>query len=386
MPDLLNMRKFVAPEIIFGQGSRKLAGRHAKQFSAKKVLIVSDPGVMKAGWHKDIQNSLDTAGIPWTIYSQVVSNPREDDIMAGAELFKREKCDAIIAIGGGSTMDTGKGIGIVYSNRKNILDFEGIDKIPIPAPPLICVPTTAGTSSDVSQFCIITDQKEQNKISIVSKSIVPDVSLVDYETTTSMDFYLTACTGIDALVHAMEAFVSKGSGPLTDMYALQAIRQVYKVLPELLKDLNNTKLREEMMLASMNAGLAFSNAILGAVHAMSHSLGGYYDLFHGELNGILLDHVVAYNFDASPEKFREIAKAMDIHTDGLTNKMVKKELFKTIGELKRISGITQHLSEKGIKTTDIPFLSKHAIKDACMITNPKPANQRDLEVIYEESL
>jgi alcohol dehydrogenase class IV len=256
----------------------------------------------------------------------------------------------------------------------------------MPVPPLIFIPTTAGSSSDVSQFCIILDPDERVKITIVSKAIVPDVSLIDPEATTSMNTYLTACTSVDALVHAIEAFVSTGSGVLTDSDAIEAIKLVNGYLPALIKDQGNTVLREKIMLGSMRAGLAFSNAILGAVHGMSHSLGGFLDLTHGECNAMLLEHVINYNFDYAPDKFKLISEAMQINTKGLNSLEIKNALISHVIDLKRQVGITNKLSEIGVKSSDIPVLTKKAVKDVCMLTNPRKVKERDIEVIYEESM
>lgn len=386
MSQVLNLRKFVSPEIIFGSGSRHLAGKYAKQFGARKILLVTDPGVIKAGWVSDIQKSLENIAIPYTVYSNVSPNPRSIEVEEGAKKFRSEGCNVIVAIGGGSPMDCAKAIGIVVTNNKSILDFEGVDKIQIPIPPLVFIPTTAGTSADVSQFCIITNREERVKIAIVSKSVVPDVSLIDPDTTKTMDNYLTACTGVDALVHAIEAYVSTGSGPLTDNYAEEAISLVYHYLPQLLKEPDNNFLREKIMLASLKAGLAFSNAILGAVHAMAHSLGGYLDLAHGECNALLLEHVINYNFNSCRDKFIRIANIMEIDSRGLSDKEIKNKLIVTVMELKKKVGITEQLEKRGVKLTDIPQLSKKAVKDACMLTNPRKANEADVNTIYREAM
>ena len=386
MSDLLNLRKFVSPELIFGSGARKLAGRYARQFLASKVLLVTDEGIIKAGWLTDVEESLNEAGVPYHVFSNVTPNPRVDEVMKGAEIYRDHGCDIIIAIGGGSPMDCAKGIGMVCSNNMHILEFEGVDKIHTPVPPMIFIPTTAGTSADVSQFCIISNKDELVKIAIISKAIVPDIALIDPETTTTMDPYLTACTGIDALVHAIEAFVSIGSGALTDAYAIEAIKLVNQNLPTLLRNQANVELRESIMLASMKAGLAFSNASLGAVHAMAHSLGGFLDLPHGECNALLLNHVINYNYDSAMEKFRVIAEAMGIDTRGLTGRMIKEQLMTRISILKSDVGITNQLKAKGVKTSDTQELARKAVRDACMLTNPQKANRRDLEVIYEEAM
>lgn len=386
MSSLLNLRKFVAPEIIFGTGARFLAGKYAQQFTASKVLVVTDQGVITAGWLTDVQQSLEEAGVPYHVFSHVTPNPRAAEVMEGAEVYRNEGCDVIVALGGGSPMDCAKGIGIVSSNHDDILSFEGVDNIQAPPPPLIFIPTTAGTSADVSQFCIIANQDELVKIAIVSKAIVPDVALIDPETTTTMDAYLTACTGMDALVHAIEAYVSIGSGVLTDLYALEAIQLLQQNLAKLLKDQDDIWLREKIMLGSMQAGLAFSNASLGAVHAMAHSLGGFLDLPHGECNALLLDHVINFNFDVAPERYGMIAEAMGINSRGLNKTEVKDRLIDSVLALKYEVGIRNQLRQRGVKTSDIPELSQKAIKDACMLTNPRKAVQRDIEVIYEEAM
>lgn len=384
--DVTNLRKFVSPEIVFGAGSRKAVTNFASNFGARKVLLVSDPGVAAAGWVAEIEFLLLEAGLQYTTFTGVSPNPRVEEVMLGAELYKSSECDVIVAIGGGSPMDCAKGIGIVSAHGRSILDFEGVDTITIPSPPLILIPTTAGTSADVSQFAIISDPNRRFKFSIISKAVVPDVSLIDPEVTQTMDTYLTACTGVDAMVHAIEAFVSTGSGPLTDAHALEAVRLINTHLEPLIANPTDANLREQIMLGSMQAGLAFSNAILGAVHAMSHSLGGFLDLPHGLCNAMLLDHVVAYNYSACEDRFKRIAETMGIDTRGMSTPTVRARLLGRIGELKRNVGLEQKLGELGVRTSDIPSLSGFAMQDPCILTNPRKSSLRDVEVVYEEAL
>ncbi|CDZ93953.1 alcohol dehydrogenase-like regulatory protein ErcA [Pseudomonas saudiphocaensis] len=379
-------RKFVSPEIVFGAGCRHSAGNYAKNFGARKVLLVSDPGVAAAGWVADIQASLALQNIEQHLFTQVSANPRTEEVMLGAEVYRSQACDAIVAVGGGSPMDCAKGIGIAVAHGRNIIEFEGVDTLRVPSPPLILVPTTAGTSADVSQFVIISNQVEKMKFSIVSKGAVPDVSLIDPETTLSMDPFLSACTGIDALVHAIEAFVSTGSGPLTDPHALEAMRLINGHLTQMIANPADIELREKVMLGSMQAGLAFSNAILGAVHAMSHSLGGYLDLPHGLCNAVLVEHVVAFNFSAAPERFKVVAETLGIDTRGLTHSQVRDRLVAHLIQLKQSIGFSESLKLHGVNISDIPFLSRHAMQDPCILTNPRSSTQRDVEVVYAEAL
>ncbi len=384
--DISNLRKFVSPEIIFGVGARKSVANYARTFGARKVLVVSDPGVVAAGWLEDISTLLSEEDIEHVTFTEVSPNPRAEEVMKGAQVYQEHNCNVIVAIGGGSPMDCAKGIGIVCANGKHILDYEGIDTIHLPIPPLIFIPTTAGTSADVSQFAIISDPVEKIKISIVSKAVVPDVALIDPETTMTMDPFLSACTGIDALVHAIEAFVSTGAGPLTDMHALDAMRLINENIVTLVQNPSDIQVREQIMLGSMKAGLAFSNAILGAVHAMSHSLGGYLDLPHGLCNAMLLEHVIDFNYKEANDRFKVVAETMGIDTRGLNTVQIQKSLMTRVIALKQDVGLTQKLAESGVHMTDIPVLSDHAMLDPCILTNPRKSNKRDVAAVYEEAL
>lgn len=384
--DISNLRKFVSPEIIFGAGARHTVANYASTFGARKVLIVSDPGVVAAGWVADVIASLEAQDIDYAVFTNVSPNPRCEEVMAGAEFYIEQGCNVIVGVGGGSPMDCAKGIGIVSTHGRHILEFVGVDMIDRPIPPLIFVPTTAGTSADVSQFAIISDQAEMIKVSIVSKSVVPDVSLIDPETTVTVAPFLSACTGVDALVHAIEAFVSTGAGPLTDMHALDAIRIINTHLVDLVNNPKDIFLREQIMLGSMKAGLAFSNAILGAVHAMSHSLGGFLDLPHGLCNAMLLEHVINFNYPEAENRFKVIAQTLGIDVRGLTTLQVKQRLIQHLVALKANVGLTQKLGINGVTPSDIPILSAKAMTDPCILTNPRRSNQRDVEVVYEEAL
>lgn len=386
MADGFELRKFVAPEFVFGVGSRLLAGRYAKNMGGRKVLVVSDPGVVAAGWTRDVTNSLEEAGLPYALFTAVTPNPKVEEIMAGVAVYESEQCNMLVAVGGGSPIDCAKGIGIVSSNHRHILLFEGVDMVTAAMPPLICVPTTGGTSADVSQFAIISNPVEKVKFAIISKSVVPDLALIDPETLTSMDAYLTACTGLDALTHAIEAYVSTAHSAMTDIHAIEAIRLVSANLLDSISNLNDLELRSRVMQGSLQAGLAFSNAILGANHAMAHSLGGALDIAHGECNAVLLDHVIEFNMPASPERFENIAAAMGLDLRGMNSTMKKAALLNHVRALKRAAGVNRSLKELGVGRSDVTFFSDHALKDPCMATNPRRASQRDIEVVYEESL
>lgn len=382
---ITELRKFVAPETIFGVGALHVTGQYARKFGISRPLVVTDPGVVAAGWADKILASLEKSDIAGVVFSAVTPNPKAEEVMAGVTHYLENGCDGIVAVGGGSPMDCAKGIGIVVTNGGHILDYEGVDKIIVPMPPLICVPTTAGTSADVSQFAIINDTRRKTKIAIISKTIIPDVALIDPETLTTMDSALSACTGMDALVHAIEAFVSNAHSAMTDLHALEAIRLVHGHLLESLHDPLNLELRAKTMLGSMQAGLAFSNASLGAVHAMAHSLGGYKNLPHGECNALLLRHVVDFNFSAAPERFKAIAEAMSLDARGMTTSEIKSWLLERLDGLRTAAGITTTLGTRGIRVDDIPVLAEKAELDPCLVTNPKAVTKRDIQCIYEEA-
>ena len=381
------LRKFVAPEFIFGVGARLQAGLYAKNLGASTVLVVSDPGVIAAGWTSEVIQTLHAEGLQVVLFSDVTPNPRDFEVMQGVERYLEADCDAIVAIGGGSPIDCAKGIAVVVANGGHILDYVGVDTVGEPGPPLICIPTTAGTAADVSQFAIIVDSGNRNKVAIITKAIVPDLSLIDPATTTTMDPFLSACTGVDALSHAIEAAVSNAHSPITDLHALKAIELIKDNIEKVILNPLDLHAREGMTLGCLEAGLAFSNASLGAVHAMSHSLGGFFDLPHGECNAILLPHVMEFNFPASDAQFRKIMNCLAL--DGpkqMTSREAQKLILSEVNRLRQAIGIQETLSDRGVHRTDIHELAGKALHDPCLVTNPRVARKRDLEVIYEEAL
>lgn len=383
---ILELRKFVVPEFVFGPGARRLAGRYAKNFGGKKVLLVTDEKLRKeTPWVQEVGEALDEAGLAYVTFDQVSSNPRACEVLAGTQLFHDERCNLLVALGGGSVMDCAKGIGILCSNGGSMADYEGVDQVLRPMPPLLCIPTTSGTASEVSQFAIIVDEQRKAKMSIVSKAVVPDVGLVDPEVTMTMDPHITRCTGLDVLSHAVEAYVSNASSPLTDLHAMEAIRLVQEGLPKVLAHPEDLYWRSKMMLASLQAGMAFSNAILGAVHAMSHSLGGYLDLTHGECNAILLGPVMEYNYPACPEKFQAIGHVFGLSLEYLPVPQAGRELCLAMEDFRKRVGLSHSLRNLGVTRELFPQLARYALQDACLATNPRAMEQADLEAVYEKA-
>lgn len=381
-----DLRKFVAPEFVFGEGAGELAGQHVANLSARKVLLVTDKGLLGTPWPQMIMDSLTEAGVRYELFSDIRPNPRESEVMAGAEMFRERDCEAIVAVGGGSPMDCAKGIGIVCTNNRHILEFEGADMVPLPGPPLVCVPTTSGSAADVSQFCIITDTARKLKIAIVSKTMVPDVSLIDPRMTTTMSRDLTAHTGLDTLTHAVESFVSNATSPFTELHSLEAVRNVAAHLEHAIEDPLNMEARAGMSLATTYAGLAFSNAILGAVHAMAHSLGGLLDLPHGLCNAILLDHVIEYNFSSTPQRYARLAEALGAQIDpSMSEDELLERTLEAFRSVKKRCGVTVSLADLGVSPEDIQNLAAAAMNDPCMLTNPRQAAVAELERVYDRA-
>ncbi len=376
------LRKFVAPEIITGLDARLSVGRYIINLGGKKPMIVTDPSVSGQLWFSEILNNIESNDINYEIFEGVSENPRASETMDGAEQFLLEGCDLIVAIGGGSPIDCAKGISVVTSNGGYILDYEGVDEIRLPGPPLICIPTTAGTAADVSQFAIINDSVHMVKKAIISKKIVPDLALIDPVPLMTMSSHLTACTGMDALTHAIEAYVSNAQSALTDVHALEAIYLLRKFIEDAIRPDRSIETMYQMMLGSLLAGLAFSNASLGAVHAMAHSLGGYLDLPHGECNSILLSHIVGKNYESVPERYRLIAKKMGIATDELDDNNLKSKLTEHIAALRERVGISSKFEVPSLNDAMLDQMTENALMDPCMVTNPCVLSPNDVRDIY----
>ena len=380
------LRKFVAPEVVFGEDSRLLAGGYAQRLGIGRCLLVTDSGVEAAGWADEATASLREAGLDVVRFAAVSSNPRDHETMAGAELYVESQCDGLLTVGGGSVIDCAKGIGIVCSNALPILEFAGVDRVAAPMPPLLCIPTTSGTAADVSQFAIINDVARRTKVAIISKAVVPDVSLVDPLPLTTMDAHLTACTGVDALCHAFEAYASNAASPLTDLHALEAVRLIARALPRTLEQPDDMAARVDMMMASTQAGLAFSNASLGAVHAMAHSLGGYLDLPHGECNALLLPHVAAYNYEHAAARYDHLGRLLDLGMDQPRPARRRDSLVERLLEFRTSLGIAGGLAERGVSADDVALMADKALVDPCNATNPRLPSQADLTALYREAM
>ncbi|MDO8841570.1 iron-containing alcohol dehydrogenase [Methanocalculus sp.] len=381
----LTLRKFVMPEVVFGEGARRQAVQYLDNLGVNHALLVTDPGVIASGWIAEIAAASEAEGIAVSIFSKISENPRTNEVESGAQVYRRNDCNGILAIGGGSSMDCAKGIAILSTNGGEIRNYEGVDQIPHMGPPLICIPTTAGSSADISQFAVITDRNKKKKFGIISKTIIPDVSLVDPDMLSTLPRSYIAYCGFDALTHAIEAYVSTGSSHLTDLHALEAIRLIKDALPRVYKNKDDAEGTRFMALGSLHAGIAFSNASLGLVHAMAHPLSGVYDLLHGEMNSLLLPHIIRYNFESSRSRYEQIAMTLGVPEDEISREGVEA-LINVLGEIAEDVGITGTLSDRGVMKRDIPTLADFAVVDGCIVTNPRLPTWEEVTQIYEKAL
>lgn len=380
--NLLELRKFVIPEIIIGVDARLLIGRYISHFNAKKPMIVTAKDIKDWEWFHETIEQIRPHVEKLFFFDDITPNPKDTEAMLGAELFLSLDCDLIIAIGGGSAIDCAKCISIVASNGGNILDYEGVDEVLMPGPPLICIPTTAGSSADVSQFAIIKDTSSDIKRAIISKKVVPDLALIDPIPLMSMDPYLTACTAMDALTHAIEAYVSNTHSALTDVHALESIDLINQAIESSITPTRTVEIMFQLMLGSLQAGLAFSNASLGAVHAMSHSMGGLLDLPHGECNSILLEHIIRINFDTVPERYRDIAKKLGLSVDNVSNFLLLEMIIDRIVSIRSSLNIPASIKVAGLSEQSVDYLVANALNDPCMVTNPRTLTKEEVRSIY----
>jgi alcohol dehydrogenase class IV len=378
--------KFHAPEIVFGPGSLAEAGFAAGRLGARRPLVVTDPGIIQAGWVEELLDHLRASGTSPVVWSRVTPNPRDHEIRAAYAHYVEWECDVIIGIGGGSVADAAKGVAVLSGNGGDILDYAGVDQMSHPIPPLLIIPTTSGTGADVSQFCIVTDTERSVKITIMGRALVPDISITDPQLLVTMPPELNAATGLDALTHGIEAYVSLAHNPLADTHALNAVGLVHGHLRATMDSPADPDPRCQMAQASLQAGLAFSNAILGATHAMSHQVGGFLDAPHGVVNGVLLPHVIRYNARATPDRFVALARAAGLAVDGVPGEEAAELLADHVRRLADDVGVPRGLRDLGVSDGDVPRLAHTTLDDACLTTNPRAATEPDIEQLFRDAL
>lgn len=383
----MSVNTYFIPTInSIGQGSVNEVGNHIKSLGGNKVLIVTDEMLAKLGMAEKVKGILVEAGLKVVIFDGAQPNPTDLNVAAALAMWNEQSCDSIVSLGGGSSHDCAKGLGLVAANGGNIRDYEGLDKSTKKFPPFVAVNTTAGTGSEMTRFCIITNTSRKVKMAIVDWRVTPNVSINDPELMVGMPPALTAATGMDALTHSIEAYVSSAATPLTDSAALMAIKLISKYLPKAVANGTNMEAREKMAYAQFLGGMAFNNASLGYVHAMAHQLGGFYNLPHGVCNAILLPIVSKFNILASAEKFQDIAIAMGENVTGLSVNDAAHVAIDSIVRLSKCVGIPSGLTELGVKEEDFEVMATNAKADACQFTNPRLATLQQVIELFRQAL
>jgi alcohol dehydrogenase len=377
---------FIPSVTLMGPGCAKEVGPKAKELGAKKALLVTDAGLMKMGVADTIAGYIKEAGVDVVIYPGAEPNPTDKNVHDGVKVFQDESCDFIVSLGGGSSHDCAKGIGLVTAGGGHIRDYEGVDKSTVPMTPLIAINTTAGTASEMTRFCIITNTDTHVKMAIVDWRCTPLIAVDDPVLMLGKPPALTAATGMDALTHAVEAYVSTIATPITDACAEKAIRLIAEWLRPAVAMGANIEARDAMCYAQYLAGMAFNNASLGYVHAMAHQLGGFYNLPHGVCNAILLPSVCDFNMIACPDRFADIAEFMGVDTTGMPVTEAAKAGIDAIRELSVSIGIPADLKELDVKEEDLKTMAENAQKDACMLTNPRKATLDQVIEIYKTAM
>lgn len=383
------IHRFILNEVsYFGPGARKELPEVVKRLGKNKALIVTDAGLVKFGVAKMVTDVLDEAGIPFEIFSDVKPNPTVSNVKNGIEAYKASGADFIIAIGGGSSIDTAKAVGIVINNPEfsDIVSLEGCAPTTHKSVPIVALPTTAGTAAETTINYVIIDEENHKKMVCVDPNDIPAVAIVDAELMYSLPASLTAATGMDALTHAIEGYITKGAWALSDMFEIEAIRMISRNLPTAVAEPSNPQARDAMAVAQYVAGMAFSNVGLGLVHGMAHPMGSLFDIPHGVANALLLPTIMEWNMPACLDKYPAIAEAMGVDISGMTREEAAQAACDAVKALAIKVGIPQHLSELGIGEKDIQALSEQAIADVCTPGNPRDVTIDNIVALYKKVL
>ncbi|APG28299.1 L-threonine dehydrogenase [Syntrophotalea acetylenivorans] len=377
---------FIPSVTLMGVGCANEVGPKAAELGAKKVLLVTDAGLNKMGVAPKIADTIKAAGVDCIIYDGAEPNPTDKNVHDGVKVFEDEGCDFIVSLGGGSSHDCAKGIGLVTAGGGHIRDYEGVNKSTVPMTPLVAINTTAGTASEMTRFCIITNTDTHVKMAIVDWRCTPLVAVDDPVLMVGKPPALTAATGMDALTHAVEAYVSTIATPITDACAEKAMRLIAQWLRPAVALGANIEARDMMCYAQYLAGMAFNNASLGYVHSMAHQLGGFYNLPHGVCNAILLPCVCEFNLIACPDRFADIAEFMGVDTVGMTQTEAAEAGIAAIRELSASIGIPAGLTDLDVKEEDFKVMAENAKKDACQLTNPRTATLEQVIGIFKAAM
>ena len=371
----------------YGAGSRSVLADEIKKRGLKKIFVVTDKDLLKFGVVEKVTTILDAEKIEYTIFSNVKQNPTVAQVKEGVQAFSTSGADAIVAIGGGSPIDTAKAIGIISKNPEfaDVVSLEGVANTKNKSIPIIALPTTAGTAAEVTINYVITDEENVKKMVCVDPNVIPILSIVDAELMLSLPPSLTAATGMDALTHAIEGYITKGAWEMSDMFELKAIEMIAKHLPIVVKNPSDVVAREGMAVAQYIAGMGFSNVGLGLVHGMAHPLGAYYDIPHGVANALLLPIVMEYNTESAISKYADIARAMGIKVDHLSAQEAAQAAVQAVKNLAIEVGIPEKLRLLNVKEEDLERLSQSAFEDVCTPGNPREVQLSDILELYKKA-
>lgn len=372
--------------IEFGNGSIRLLAEHVKTLGGSKVLIVADPGVVQAGIAERLKAPLEEANIPYELFSDIEADPAIESVEQGTGIAKSTGCDLVVGVGGGSSLDTAKAIGLMLTNPGHIKDYVGINKVGIPAAPVIAVPTTAGTGSEMTIWSVLSDKKEKVKLSVGSIYNCPALALCDPELTMTLPPHITAATGMDALTHALESYVNKATQPISEGLSVQAMKMISNSLRLAVVQGENLEARYNMLQASLIAAMAFNSTRLGLAHALAIPLGAHFKIPHGVVNAILLPEVMQFNIIGNVAKFAEIAVIFGERTEHLTEREAAERSVAAIRKLKLDVGITQTLSDYGLEEKHLDKIAEEAMTSGNVPVNPRKPSIEDLKNICRSAM
>ena len=383
------INRFVLNEVsYFGPGAREVLPQEIKRLGLKKAFVSTDKDLIKFGVADKVLSVLDKAGIPYVVFSDIKPNPTVSNVNAGVKAFAESGADFILAIGGGSSIDTSKAIGIITNNPEfsDVVSLEGVAPTQKKSVPIIALPTTAGTAAEVTINYVITDEVNEKKMVCVDPNDIPAIAIVDAELMYTLPKGLTASTGLDALTHAIEGLITKGAWEMSDMFEIKAIEMITRYLETAVFEPTNAEARNGMAVAQYIAGMAFSNVGLGVVHGMAHPLGAIFDIPHGVANALLLPIIMEFNAPAALDKYVEIAKAMTVYKEGMSQEEAARAAVDAVRALSVRVGIPQHLSELGIKESDLDKLATAAIADVCTPGTPREVTKEIILDLYKKAL
>ena len=383
------INRFILNEVsYFGPGACEVLPKEIIRLGLHKAFVTTDKDLIKYGVADKVLSVLKSAGIPYEVFSEIKQNPTVFNVKTGVKAFAESRADFILAIGGGSSIDTAKAIGIITNNPEfgDVFSLEGVADTKKKSVPIIALPTTAGTAAEVTINYVITDEVNEKKMVCIDPNDIPAIAIVDAELMYTLPKSLTASTGLDALTHAIEGLITKGAWEMSDMFEIKAIEMITRYLETAVKEPLNSEARNGMAVAQYIAGMAFSNVGLGVVHGMAHPLGAIFDIPHGVANAVLLPVIMEFNAPAALDKYVDIAKAMNVYTSGMSREEAARAAVEAVKSLAMRVGIPQHLSELGIEEEDLERLSEAAFEDVCTPGNPREVSKEIILELYRKAL